>query len=63
MIGDVRDTVRGGAPLSSALERQHGLFSKLYINMVRAGEAGGSMQDTLQRLADYLERSRALRAR
>ncbi|UUE99384.1 type II secretion system F family protein [Xanthomonas hortorum pv. pelargonii] len=59
VIGDVRDTVRGGAPLSSALERQHGLFSKLYINMVRAGEAGGSMQDTLQRLADYLERSRA----
>lgn len=63
MIGDVRDTVRGGAPLSSALERQHGLFSKLYINMVRAGEAGGSMQDTLQRLADYLERSRALRGK
>ncbi|NEK92350.1 MAG: type II secretion system protein GspF, partial [Xanthomonas euvesicatoria] len=63
VIGDVRDTVRGGAPLSSALERQHGLFSKLYINMVRAGEAGGSMQDTLQRLADYLERSRALRGK
>lgn len=63
VIGDVRDTVRGGASLSSALERQHGLFSKLYINMVRAGEAGGSMQDTLQRLADYLERSRALRGK
>ncbi|KAB7765504.1 type II secretion system protein XpsF [Xanthomonas maliensis] len=63
IIADIRDTVRGGAPLSSALERQHGLFSRLYINMVRAGEAGGSMQDTLQRLADYLERSRALRGK
>jgi len=62
-ITDVRDLVRGGTSLSAALERQHGTFSRLYINMVRAGEAGGSLQDTLQRLADYLERSRALRGR
>ena len=59
-ITDIRDAVRGGAALSTALERQHGTFSRLYINMVRAGEAGGSMHETLQRLADYLERSRAL---
>ncbi|KRG69699.1 type II secretion system protein XpsF [Pseudoxanthomonas dokdonensis] len=62
-LADVRDAVRGGAPLSTALERQHGRFSKLYINMVRAGEAGGSLHVTLQRLADYLERSRALKGR
>jgi len=55
--------VRGGAPLSTALERQHGLFSRLYVNMVRAGEAGGSLHETLQRLADYLERSRALQGK
>ena len=41
-----------------ALEQQHGMFSRLYVNMVRAGETGGSLDDTLQRLADYLERSR-----
>lgn len=63
VINDIRDTVRGGAPLSQALERQHGLFSRLYVNMVRAGEAGGSLHETLQRLADYLERSQALKAR
>lgn len=63
IISDIRDAVRSGAPLSAALERQHGLFTRLYINMVRAGEAGGSLHDTLQRLADYLERSRALRGR
>ncbi len=63
VIADVRDAVRGGAPLSSALERQHGVFSRLYVNMVRAGEAGGSLQETLRRLAEYLERSRALRGR
>lgn len=63
VIADIRDTVRGGAPLSQALERQHGLFSRLYVNMVRAGEAGGSLHETLQRLADYLERSQELKAR
>ena len=63
VIADVREAVRGGAPLSSALERQHGVFNRLYINMVRAGEAGGSLQDTLRRLAEYLERARALRGR
>lgn len=62
-VTDVRDAVRGGASLSAALERQHGTFSRLYINMIRAGEAGGSMHETLSRLADYLERSRALQGR
>lgn len=62
-LTDIRDSVRGGTALSTALERQHGAFSRLYINMVRAGEAGGTMQETLQRLADYLERSRALQGR
>jgi len=62
-IGDVRDAVRGGSSLSTALERQHGTFSRLYVNMERAGEAGGSLQETLARLADYLERTRALQGR
>ncbi len=62
-VADIRDAVRGGASLSTALERQHGTFGRLYVNMVRAGEAGGSLHDTLQRLADYLERSASLRTR
>jgi general secretion pathway protein F len=62
-ITDVRDAVRGGTALSTALERQHGTFGKLYVNMVRAGEAGGSLHETLSRLADYLERSRAMKGR
>lgn len=61
VIERIRETVRGGAPLSQALEQQHGVFSRLYVNMVRAGEVGGSLDDTLRRLADYLERSKALR--
>ena len=63
IIGELREAVRGGSALSTALERQHGVFGRLYVNMVRAGEAGGSLPETLQRLADYLERSRALYSR
>lgn len=62
LLERVRDEVRGGTPLSDALEAEHGTFSRLYVNMVRAGEAGGSLDDTLARLGDYLERSRLLRS-
>lgn len=62
-IADIREAVRGGAALSTALDRQHGTFSRLYVNMVRAGEAGGNLHETLARLADYLERARALQGR
>jgi len=54
----IRESVRGGGTLSSALEQQHGLFSRLMVNMVRAGEAGGGLQISLTRVAEYLERSR-----
>jgi len=62
LLERVRDQVRGGTPLSDALEAEHGTFSKLYVNMVRAGETGGSLDNTLSRLGDYLERSRALKS-
>jgi len=62
LLERVRDQVRGGTPLSDALEAEHGSFSRLYVNMVRAGEAGGSLDETLARLADYLERSANLKS-
>ncbi len=61
LIERVRDRVRGGSTLSSALDEEHGVFPRLYVSLVRAGEAGGSLEDTLRRLADYLERAQALR--
>ncbi len=57
----IRDQVREGGSLSEALEAQHGSFSRLFVNMVRAGEVGGSLDTTLDRLADYLERSKDLK--
>jgi general secretion pathway protein F len=62
LIERVRESVRGGTSLSNALEQQHGVFSRLYVNLVRAGEASGSLDTTLRRLAEYLERSQSLRA-
>jgi general secretion pathway protein F len=61
LIHQVREVVRGGTSLSAALEQQHGAFSRLYINMVRAGEVSGSLQATLKRLAEYMERSAQVR--
>ncbi|RUL74900.1 type II secretion system inner membrane protein GspF [Dyella choica] len=61
LIERVRDRVRGGTPLSQAMDEEHGVFPKLYIALVRAGEVGGSLEDTLRRLADYLERTQELR--
>lgn len=60
-LAAIRDQVREGGSLSDALDAQHGSFSRLYINMVRAGEVGGSLDKTLERLADYLERSKDLK--
>lgn len=62
LIERVRDRVRGGGTLSRALEEEHDVFPRLYISLVRAGETGGSLEDTLRRLADYLERTQALRS-
>jgi len=61
LIARVLDKVKGGASLADALEQQPGIFSKFYLNMIRAGEAGGSLDDVLTRLSDYLERSRELK--
>ena len=60
-VTDIRDHVREGGSLSEALDAQHGSFSRLFVNMVRAGEIGGSLDKTLDRLADYLERSKDLK--
>ena len=62
LVDRVRDEVRGGVSLSEALERQHGVFSRLYVNMVRAGEMGGTLDHTLTRLSQYLERNQELKS-
>jgi general secretion pathway protein F len=58
----VRSKVRGGASLAAALGQEPQSFPRLYIGLVRAGEAGGTLGDTLERLAALLERERSLAA-
>ncbi|TVS11413.1 MAG: type II secretion system protein GspF [Wenzhouxiangella sp.] len=60
-IEKIRNHVREGGALSEALEQRHGVFSRFYINMVRAGEIGGSLDQTLDRMAEYLERAKELK--
>ncbi len=57
----LQERVRGGATFSTALEEQGTQFPRLYVNMVRAGEASGALDAVLARLADYLERAAELR--
>jgi general secretion pathway protein F len=61
LVSKLRNEVRGGTSLSRALEAQRDVFSRFYVNMIRAGEAGGSLPNVLLRLAEYMERSKALR--
>ena len=60
--GQVLDAVKGGASLADALALRGDVFPAFYVGMVRAGEAGGSQVMVLERLANMLERSEALKA-
>ncbi|HEY7436492.1 MAG TPA: type II secretion system F family protein [Methylomirabilota bacterium] len=58
LMDDVLRSVRGGTSLADALAKHHPRpFSRLYVNMVRAGEKGGVLESTLRRLAQFLEES------
>ena len=56
VLGQVRGDVEAGIALSDALEKHPKVFSPLYINMVRAGEIGGILDEVLNRLATQLEK-------
>ncbi|MFM7137593.1 MAG: type II secretion system F family protein, partial [Planctomycetota bacterium] len=58
---DVCDEIEGGANLSEALSKSPKAFDRLYCNMIRAGEAGGALEVILRRLAEFMERSQALK--
>ncbi len=61
LLQDVRDDVRSGKALSQALDARRDVFSRFYVNIVRAGEAGGALGLVLARLAETMERNKELR--
>ena len=60
-IGTVREDIEAGLNFSDALERHPKVFNPLYVAMVRAGEAGGVLEESLERISDQLEKDDSLR--
>jgi general secretion pathway protein F len=61
LLAEVHDKVRAGSSLATSIATYPQTFSKLYVGLIRAGEAGGTLAATLDRLAALLERERSLR--
>ena len=62
LLQDLRDRVRGGKSLSQALTEHPKQFDRLFVNMVRAGEASGTLGPVLERISEFQERSAELRS-
>ncbi|MBL8892712.1 MAG: type II secretion system F family protein [Planctomycetaceae bacterium] len=58
---DVCEEIEGGSTLSEAMGKSPKVFDRLYVNMIKAGEAGGALEAILQRLAEFKERSQRLK--
>lgn len=62
-LTEVREKIREGTSFAKALEAHPGIFPDLYINMVRAGEASGTMEQVLERLTSFMEAQAKLRGK
>lgn len=62
-LAQLTEAVEGGSTFSEALAQHPKIFNKLYVNMVRAGEAGGVMDVTLMRLADFQEKAQKIKGK
>ncbi|MBU4310816.1 type II secretion system F family protein, partial [bacterium] len=63
VVGELKKDIEGGLAFSDALAKHPRVFSELYVNMVRAGEAGGVLEEILERLIFIAEREGETRAR
>lgn len=62
-IDEVLEDVESGTALSEALAKHDKVFDGLYVNMIRAGEAGGVQEEILNRLAAFMEKSESIKSR
>lgn len=60
ILRDMHQQVQGGKSFSDSMDKHQKVFSALFINMVRAGETSGSLEEILDRIATYLEKTNAL---
>lgn len=61
VVGDIGKNVEGGMPLADGFAKYPKVFSDVYVNMVRAGEAGGILDEILKRLATQIEKDASIR--
>ncbi|MCL6630276.1 MAG: type II secretion system F family protein, partial [Armatimonadetes bacterium] len=61
IIMDVEQEVQSGQTLSRALSKYPNVFSNLFVGLIRAGEVGGALEESLQRLSTFLEKDMELR--
>ncbi len=61
IIREIREDVEGGSTFAGALKKHPVTFNELYTNLVVAGEEGGILDNILNRLANYIEKSEALK--
>ncbi len=60
IVGKIKDQVSAGSSFNEALANHPKAFSTLYVNMVKAGESSGALDDIMERLAGYLEKTDSL---
>ena len=60
-LEDTCDEIEAGSTLSEGMAKSPKCFNRLYVNMIKAGEAGGALELILQRLADFMERAESLK--
>lgn len=63
VIEEIADQVEGGTTFSEALTSQPKTFDKLYVSMVRAGEASGALETVLERLSEFLEKAERIKSK
>jgi type IV pilus assembly protein PilC len=59
-VRDIADSIEGGSTFADALAQHPRIFNKLYVNMVKAGEAGGMLDTVLEGLASYMEKAQKI---
>ncbi len=63
IIGDLASSIENGNTLTEAVSAYPKVFNRLYVNMVKAGEVGGALEVTLQRLAEFMEKVQKIKGK
>jgi type IV pilus assembly protein PilC len=63
VTGELCESVEGGSTFAEALAQHPRIFDKLFVNMTKAGEVGGVLQLTLNRLAEFIEKAEAIKSK